>query len=54
LAGRRQYAGVLKIVGVKMGEWLTGVAINVVGSISINFGTNLLKLGHNQVTSTFE
>lgn len=38
----------LKIVGVKMGEWLTGVVINVVGSISINFGTNLLKLGHNQ------
>lgn len=35
---------------VKMGEWITGAAINVVGSISINFGTNLLKLGHNQVT----
>jgi hypothetical protein len=32
-----------------MGEWITGAAINVVGSISINFGTNLLKLGHNQV-----
>jgi hypothetical protein len=31
-----------------MGEWVTGAAINVVGSISINFGTNLLKLGHNQ------
>lgn len=31
-----------------MGEWITGAAINVVGSISINFGTNLLKLGHNQ------
>jgi hypothetical protein len=32
-----------------MGEWITGAAINVVGSVSINFGTNLLKLGHNQV-----
>ncbi|XP_024371631.1 probable magnesium transporter NIPA8 isoform X2 [Physcomitrium patens] len=31
-----------------MGEWITGAAINVVGSICINFGTNLLKLGHNQ------
>lgn len=27
---------------------MTGAAINIVGSISINFGTNLLKLGHNQ------
>jgi hypothetical protein len=35
-----------------MGEWMTGAAINVVGSISINFGTNLLKLGHNQVALT--
>jgi hypothetical protein len=32
-----------------MGEWITGAAINVLGSVSINFGTNLLKLGHNQV-----
>lgn len=32
-----------------MGEWVTGAAINILGSISINFGTNLLKLGHNQV-----
>jgi len=32
-----------------MGEWKTGAAINVLGSVSINFGTNLLKLGHNQV-----
>ncbi|CAK9875437.1 unnamed protein product [Sphagnum jensenii] len=31
-----------------MGEWITGAAINVLGSVSINFGTNLLKLGHNQ------
>jgi hypothetical protein len=31
-----------------MGEWKTGAAINVLGSVSINFGTNLLKLGHNQ------
>ncbi|KAG0591731.1 hypothetical protein KC19_1G197200 [Ceratodon purpureus] len=31
-----------------MGEWIIGAAINVVGSICINFGINLLKLGHNQ------
>jgi len=31
-----------------MGEWVTGAVINVFGSIGINFGTNLLKLGHNQ------
>lgn len=31
-----------------MGEWITGAVINVFGSIGINFGTNLLKLGHNQ------
>lgn len=32
-----------------MGDWVTGAAINIIGSIGINFGTNLLKLGHNQV-----
>ncbi|KAG6555611.1 hypothetical protein Mapa_002846 [Marchantia paleacea] len=31
-----------------MGDWVTGAAINIIGSIGINFGTNLLKLGHNQ------
>uniref|UniRef100_A0A0D6QXR1 Probable magnesium transporter n=1 Tax=Araucaria cunninghamii TaxID=56994 RepID=A0A0D6QXR1_ARACU len=31
-----------------MGEWITGAVINLLGSIGINFGTNLLKLGHNQ------
>ncbi|CAM6095094.1 unnamed protein product [Calypogeia fissa] len=31
-----------------MEDWVTGAAINICGSISINFGTNLLKLGHNQ------
>ncbi|GAQ88927.1 hypothetical protein KFL_004700090 [Klebsormidium nitens] len=31
-----------------MGEWVIGACINFVGSIGINFGTNLLKLGHNQ------
>ncbi|KAJ6842315.1 putative magnesium transporter NIPA8 [Iris pallida] len=31
-----------------MGEWVIGAVINVVGSIAINFGTNLLKLGHDQ------
>jgi hypothetical protein len=33
-----------------MGEWIIGACINFVGSIGINFGTNLLKLGHNQVS----
>lgn len=32
-----------------MGEWVIGALINIVGSIAINFGTNLLKLGHDQV-----
>lgn len=32
-----------------MGEWVVGALINIVGSIAINFGTNLLKLGHDQV-----
>ncbi|XP_057982908.1 probable magnesium transporter NIPA8 [Malania oleifera] len=31
-----------------MGEWVVGAFINLFGSIAINFGTNLLKLGHNQ------
>ncbi|PKA47572.1 hypothetical protein AXF42_Ash014768 [Apostasia shenzhenica] len=31
-----------------MGQWLIGAVINIVGSITINFGTNLLKLGHDQ------
>uniref|UniRef100_A0A2P2M6I9 Probable magnesium transporter n=1 Tax=Rhizophora mucronata TaxID=61149 RepID=A0A2P2M6I9_RHIMU len=31
-----------------MGEWVIGAFINLVGSIAINFGTNLLKLGHNE------
>lgn len=31
-----------------MGEWVVGAIINLIGSIAINFGTNLLKLGHNQ------
>lgn len=31
-----------------MGEWVIGAFINLFGSIAINFGTNLLKLGHNQ------
>ncbi|KAL5864645.1 hypothetical protein ACOSQ3_002159 [Xanthoceras sorbifolium] len=31
-----------------MGEWVIGAIINLFGSIAINFGTNLLKLGHNE------
>ncbi|KAH7683377.1 Magnesium transporter NIPA protein [Dioscorea alata] len=31
-----------------MGEWVIGAFINIVGSIAINFGTNLLKLGHDE------
>lgn len=31
-----------------MGEWVVGAVINLFGSIAINFGTNLLKLGHNE------
>ncbi|XP_020111186.1 probable magnesium transporter NIPA8 isoform X5 [Ananas comosus] len=31
-----------------MGEWVIGAGINIIGSITINFGTNLLKLGHDQ------
>ncbi|RWW27289.1 hypothetical protein BHE74_00011687 [Ensete ventricosum] len=31
-----------------MGEWVIGAFINIIGSIAINFGTNLLKLGHDQ------
>ncbi|KAL5079149.1 hypothetical protein RYX36_007570 [Vicia faba] len=31
-----------------MGEWVVGAFINLFGSLAINFGTNLLKLGHNE------
>lgn len=31
-----------------MGDWVIGAFINIIGSIAINFGTNLLKLGHDQ------
>lgn len=31
-----------------MGDWVVGAVINIIGSIAINFGTNLLKLGHDQ------
>ncbi|KAF2301750.1 hypothetical protein GH714_028889 [Hevea brasiliensis] len=31
-----------------MGEWIIGALINLFGSIAINFGTNLLKLGHTE------
>ncbi|KAK4712757.1 hypothetical protein R3W88_007270 [Solanum pinnatisectum] len=31
-----------------MGEWVIGAVINLFGSIAINFGTNLLKLGHDE------
>ncbi|XP_042429820.1 probable magnesium transporter NIPA8 isoform X1 [Zingiber officinale] len=31
-----------------MGEWIVGAVINIIGSIAINFGTNLLKLGHDE------
>uniref|UniRef100_A0A383W012 Magnesium transporter n=1 Tax=Tetradesmus obliquus TaxID=3088 RepID=A0A383W012_TETOB len=31
-----------------MGAWLLGVGINLVGSILINLGTNVMKLGHNK------
>lgn len=31
-----------------MGEWVIGAVINLFGSIAINFGTNLLKLGHTE------
>ncbi|KAJ8752415.1 hypothetical protein K2173_004051 [Erythroxylum novogranatense] len=31
-----------------MGEWVIGAFINLIGSIAINFGTNLLKLGHTE------
>ncbi|KAH0660035.1 hypothetical protein KY290_029586 [Solanum tuberosum] len=34
-----------------MGEWVIGAVINLFGSIAINFGTNLLKLGHDEVLS---
>lgn len=31
-----------------MGEWVVGAFINLFGSVAINFGTNLLKLGHDE------
>ncbi|WOL01781.1 putative magnesium transporter NIPA8 [Canna indica] len=31
-----------------MGDWVVGAFINIIGSIAINYGTNLLKLGHDQ------
>lgn len=31
-----------------MGDWIIGAFINLIGSIAINFGTNLLKLGHDE------
>ncbi|CAN4080497.1 unnamed protein product [Withania somnifera] len=31
-----------------MGDWIIGALINLLGSIFINFGTNLLKLGHDE------
>lgn len=31
-----------------MGQWIIGAIINIIGSVIINFGTNLLKLGHDQ------
>ncbi|KMZ64461.1 hypothetical protein ZOSMA_36G00680 [Zostera marina] len=31
-----------------MGDWVIGAIINLIGSIGINCGTNLLKLGHDQ------
>ncbi|XP_009795431.1 putative magnesium transporter NIPA8 [Nicotiana tabacum] len=31
-----------------MGEWVIAAIINLLGSIIINFGTNLLKLGHDE------
>ncbi|XP_074584453.1 LOW QUALITY PROTEIN: putative magnesium transporter NIPA8 [Curcuma longa] len=31
-----------------MGEWIVGAVINIIGSIAINVGTNLLKLGHDE------
>ncbi|GMH45330.1 hypothetical protein BSKO_13287 [Bryopsis sp. KO-2023] len=31
-----------------MGGWYIGAAINLVGSIMINLGTNVMKLGHNK------
>ncbi|KAI4367315.1 hypothetical protein MLD38_023066 [Melastoma candidum] len=34
-----------------MGDWIIGAFINLIGSIAINIGTNLLKLGHNERNS---
>ncbi|CAM9875668.1 unnamed protein product, partial [Choristocarpus tenellus] len=33
-------------MGNVLPRWGTGVAINILGSIAINFGTNLMKLSH--------
>lgn len=38
---------------VPMREWIIGAFINILGSIAINFGTNLLKLGHDEVNNSF-
>ncbi|KAK6118745.1 hypothetical protein DH2020_047512 [Rehmannia glutinosa] len=35
-----------------MGEWVIGAFINLFGSIAINFGTNLLKLGLDEVNTS--
>ncbi|CAG9464631.1 unnamed protein product [Pedinophyceae sp. YPF-701] len=31
-----------------MSGWVVGAAINLLGSVMINFGTNMMKLGHNK------
>jgi hypothetical protein len=31
-----------------MGDWVIGAFVNLFGSIAINYGTNLLKLGHDE------
>ncbi|GJR83639.1 probable magnesium transporter NIPA8 isoform X1 [Tanacetum coccineum] len=40
----------IKSIFLSMGEWVIGAFINLFGSIAINFGTNLLKLGHDEVS----
>lgn len=39
---------------LSMGEWVIGAFINLFGSIAINFGTNLLKLGLDEVHYAFQ
>ncbi|KAK4372208.1 hypothetical protein RND71_007592 [Anisodus tanguticus] len=36
-----------------MGDWVIGALINLLGNIFINFGTNLLKLGHDERNKHF-